>query len=47
LGHIIPGVRGTYDRHKYLEEMRRAFEALTSQIERIVNPADNVVTLKG
>jgi integrase len=47
LGHIIPGVRGTYDRHKYLEEMRRAFEALASQIERIVNPHENVVQLNG
>jgi integrase len=45
LGHVIPGVRGTYDRHKYQEEMRRAFEALASQIERIVNPQDNVVQL--
>jgi integrase len=45
LGHIIPGVRGTYDRHKYQAEMLRAFEALASQIERIVNPRDNVVQL--
>ncbi len=38
LGHVMPGVRGTYDRHEYLEEKRRAFEALAAQIERIVNP---------
>jgi len=46
LGHIIPGVRGTYDRHKYQEEMRLAFEALATQIARIVDPQDNVVALR-
>jgi integrase len=46
LGHIIPGVRGTYDRHKYQEEMRRAFEALAAQIARIVDPQANVVALR-
>ena len=39
------GIRGTYDRHEYLPEKRRAFEALASLIARIVNPADNVVAL--
>jgi len=47
LGHIIPGVRGTYDRHKYQEEMRLAFEALAAQIARIVDPQDNVVAMRG
>ncbi len=46
LGHVMPGVRGTYDRHEYLEEKRRAFEALASQIERIVDPQENVVSLR-
>jgi integrase len=45
LGHVIGGVRGTYDRHAYLEEKRHAFEALAAQIERIVNPRDNVMPL--
>jgi integrase len=27
LGHVIGGVRETYDRHEYLEEKRAAFEA--------------------
>ena len=36
LGHVIGGVRGVYDRHPYIEEMRHAFEALANQIERIV-----------
>jgi integrase len=47
LGHVMGGVRGTYDRHEYLEEKRRAFEALAAQIERIVNPQQNVVPLRG
>ncbi len=46
LGHVMAGVRGTYDRHEYLEEKRRAFEALAAQIERIVNPQENVVPLR-
>jgi len=46
LGHVIGGVRGTYDRHEYHEEKRRAFEALAAQIERIVNPQENVVPIR-
>jgi integrase len=46
LGHVIPGIRGTYDRHRYQDEMRRAFEALAAQIERIVHPQENVVPLQ-
>ena len=47
LGHVIGGVRGTYDRHAYHEEKRRAFEGLAAQIERIVNPQPNVVSMRG
>ena len=46
-GPTLGGVRGVYDQHKYQEEMQRAFEALATQIERIVNPpAGNVVQLR-
>jgi integrase len=45
LGHVLPGIRGTYDRHEYLNEKRRAFEVLATLIERIVNPMNNVVAL--
>jgi integrase len=46
LGHTIGGVRGVYDRHRYLEEKRHAFEALAAQVDRIVNPpGNNVVAL--
>jgi integrase len=43
LGHAIGGVRGVYDRHRYLDEMAHAFEALSAQIERIVNPPEGAV----
>ncbi len=45
LGHVLPGIRGTYDHHEYLNEKRHAFEALAALIERIISPADNVVAL--
>jgi hypothetical protein len=45
LGHVIPGVRGVYDRHEYYKEKAQAFEALAAQIERIVNPQENVVAM--
>ena len=45
LGHVIGGIRGTYDRHEYHREKQLAFEALAAQIDRIVNPRDNVTVL--
>jgi len=36
LGHVIPGVRGVYDRHKYIAEMGKAFEALAKEIATVV-----------
>ena len=45
LGHAIGGVRGVYDRHQYIEEMRHAFERLASLIETIVHPQENVVAM--
>jgi integrase len=47
LGHVVPGVRGVYDRHEYLAEMRHAYEALAALIDRIVNPQPNVTALRG
>lgn len=44
LGHVIGGVRGTYDRHQYLAEKRHAFDALAAEIARIVNPPRGAVT---
>ena len=46
LGHVIPGVRGVYDRHSYAVEKREALEKLAGLIALILNPAaDNVVKL--
>jgi integrase len=47
LGHVIGGVRGTYDRHKYYNEKQLAFEKLATLIESIVNPKENVLPMKG
>jgi integrase len=38
LGHVIPGVRGIYDKYEYRQEKAHAFEALAALIERIVEP---------
>lgn len=46
LTHTIGGVRGVYDRHRYEEEMRLAFEKLATQIDTIVRQEPNVVALK-
>jgi integrase len=36
LGHAIGGVRGVYDRHRYLAEMNEAFEKLAGMIAQVV-----------
>jgi integrase len=36
LGHVIGGVRGTYDRFEYLDEKRDALAALARLIDRII-----------
>ena len=46
VGHIIPGVRGVYDRHQYCGEKRDALQRLAAEVGRIINPpASSVVTL--
>jgi integrase len=48
LGHAIGGIRKVYDRFEYLDQKREAFERLSAEIARIVDPpADNVVSLAG
>ena len=37
VGHVIGGMRGVYDQHKYEAEMRDGFELLATQIKLIVN----------
>lgn len=47
MGHVIGGVRETYDRYEYLDEKRAAFEALAAVVDRIINPpADNVIPIR-
>jgi integrase len=46
LGHVIGGVRGTYDRHRFEAEKLAAFEALAAQVQRIVDPQPNVIPLE-
>lgn len=46
-GHVIPGVRGTYDVYEFRDEKRAAFVALAGLIDTIVNPRANVVAIRG
>jgi integrase len=46
MGHVIGGVRGTYDRHAFHDEKKRAFEALAMQIDRILHPQSNITPLR-
>jgi hypothetical protein len=46
LGHVLPGVRGVYDRHTYLSEKRAALERLAMTLDGIINPPPaNVVNI--
>jgi len=45
LGHVMGGVRETYDRHEYLDEKRAAFEALAGLVALILNPQPNVTPM--
>jgi integrase len=46
IGHVIGGVRETYDRYEYLEEKRAAFEALAGLVALILAPpANNVLQI--
>jgi integrase len=47
LGHVIAGVRGTYDRFAYLAEKRDAFEKLARMVAVILDPpVSNVKPLR-
>jgi integrase len=47
LGHVIPGVRGTYDRFDYYKEKQQAYEALAGLITHITDPQPNVLPMRG
>ena len=48
LGHALPGLRKTYDRHEYRAEKLMAFETLAARINQLANSPDgsNVVKLR-
>lgn len=39
MGHVITGVRGTYDRYSFVEEKREAFQKLADLVEIILAPS--------
>jgi len=43
LGHVIPGVRGVYDRHEYRDEKLTALEKLDALVQRILKPSARVL----
>jgi hypothetical protein len=43
LGHAMLRIRGTYDQHDYVPQMKLAFESLARLIERIVEPQHNAL----
>jgi integrase len=45
LGHVIGGVKGIYDKHRYEKEMLAAYEKLAGLIANIVHPVATNVTL--
>jgi integrase len=47
LGHVLPGIRQVYDRYKYVDEKRLAYEKLAALIAQIVEPRENVVAIRG
>lgn len=47
IGHGRKGLQRVYDQHRYLPEMREAFEAWQRKIEAVVDPAEsNVIRLR-
>jgi hypothetical protein len=46
LDTLSVGGAGTYDCHAYYNEKKRALQLLAAQIDRIINPQDNVVPMR-
>jgi integrase len=45
MGHVIGGVRETYDRYEYLEEKRDTLEKLSTLLAEILNPEVSVLQM--
>ena len=45
LGHALPGIRGVYDQHDYIDEQALAYKSWWGKLQRILHPedADNVI----
>jgi integrase len=43
LGHVIPGVKGVYDRHSYGEEKAQALEQLADLVSQIIDPPESSI----
>ena len=46
LGHVIGGIEGTYNRHRYDDEKADALRRLAALLDRILHPQENVVPLR-
>jgi integrase len=44
IGHVQGAMVETYNRHRYLEEKRKAFQAWADHLERLVSEPDNVLS---
>jgi integrase len=46
LAHVRPGIKGTYDKHQYLDEKREALTLWDARLRSIVNSRPSVVDLR-
>jgi hypothetical protein len=47
LGHVIPGVAGTYNRSKHADQKADALQVLANRIAMIISPpAPNVIAIR-
>jgi integrase len=45
MGHVVAGVEGTYNRHRYTDEKSVALGKLAMLVAGIINPRDNVLPM--
>ena len=46
LGHVIGGIEGTYNRHRYDDEKADALRRLAALLDRVLHPQETVVPLR-
>jgi len=49
LGHVLPGIQATYNKHDFYEEKKRALEALAQLVQQIISPppVGKVIRMRG